>query len=280
MSVSLSVTMSTTLSIVVYVSVAEFVSVTCPVSFAVSMSVAMTVFVEVYMSVTEFDRVCDSTCLFPLLFPRQCQWLCPWPSSCPWLQSRIKVIWGPKLDTIVGPYTHPSLPSLSDPVNLTGVWGITIEKVWIANAIGEFQRHNQVKISEGQIEVEAQTYGAKRPKIEDKAWTEGEARDRAGEGHGEGLGEPLQKICENWNFFLISLFSFTMRGVVVKPPKAAMYRGAKCWGVVFGSGFPPQVWKFMQIPRSTFANLWKLNVFSFVYYVDEAHYAHNIFLYQ
>ena len=71
------------------------------------------------------------------------------------------------------------------------------------------------------------------------------------EGSGEGLGEPrsLQKICENLNlkpcrqsgaqfkqqsiylfslllFFLISLFSFSMRGVVVMPPKAAIHRGA------------------------------------------------------
>ena len=34
------------------------------------------------------------------------------------------------LDTIVGPHTHPTLPSSSDPINLTGVWGITTEKVW------------------------------------------------------------------------------------------------------------------------------------------------------
>ena len=40
-------------------------------------------------------------------------------------------------------------------------------------------------------------------------------------------------------FPLIYLFSFLMRGVEVKPPKAAIYRGAKCRGVVFGSGFVP-----------------------------------------
>ena len=160
-------------------------------------------------------------------------------------QSRIKMNWGPKLDTIVGPNTHPSLPSFSDLVNLTGVWGITIKKVWNCNATGEFQRRNQAKISEGQTEDEARTYGAKRLRIEGKARTEGEARDRAGEGSEEGLGEPLPrklvKIETVIIFFLISLFSFTMRGVVVKPPKAAMYRGAKCRGVVSGSGFPPRV---------------------------------------
>ena len=46
------------------------------------------------------------------------------------IQSRIKVFWGPRLDTIVGPHIHPTLPSSSDPINLTGVWGITTEKVW------------------------------------------------------------------------------------------------------------------------------------------------------
>ena len=76
------------------------------------------------------------------------------------------------------------------------------------------------------------------------------------------------------------MLSFSMRGIVVKPPKAAMYRGAKVAEGGFGSGFLPQVWKFMQIPRSKFSNLWKLNVFSFVYCVDEAHHEHNIFLYQ
>ena len=45
-------------------------------------------------------------------------------------QGRIKVFWGPRLDTIVGPHTQPTLPSSSDPINLTEVWGITTEKVW------------------------------------------------------------------------------------------------------------------------------------------------------
>ena len=47
-----------------------------------------------------------------------------------YLQSRIKVFWGPRLDTTVGPHTHPIFLSSSDPINLTGVWGITTEKVW------------------------------------------------------------------------------------------------------------------------------------------------------
>ena len=48
-------------------------------------------------------------------------------------------------------------------------------------------RRNQVKISEGQIEGEARTMGAKGPRIESEARTEGEARDRAGEGSGVGV---------------------------------------------------------------------------------------------
>ena len=32
-------------------------------------------------------------------------------------QSRIKVFWGPRLDTIVGPYTHPYLPSSPNSLN-------------------------------------------------------------------------------------------------------------------------------------------------------------------
>ena len=85
---------------------------------------------------------------------------------------------------------------------------------------------------EGQIEDKARTYGAKRLRIEGEARTEGEAQNRAGEGSEEGLGEPLfRKFVKIETviiiFLLISLFSFTMRGVVVKPPKATMYRGVK-----------------------------------------------------
>ena len=118
------------------------------------------------------------------------------------IQSRINVFWGPRLDTIVGPYTHPSLPFSSDPVNLTGVLYITIEKVWNCKCHRRVFRGacNQVKISEGQLEDEARTYGAKRPRIEGKARTEGEARDRAGEGSWAGArwASP-QKMCENLN---------------------------------------------------------------------------------
>ena len=112
-------------------------------------------------------------------------------------QSQIKVFWGPRLDTIVGPHTHPALPSSSDPINLTGVWGITTENVWNCKChIGEFQRRNQVKISEGKIEDKAGTYGAKCLKIEGKARTEIER----GRDLGREFNEPLpRKFFENLN---------------------------------------------------------------------------------
>ena len=71
----------------------------------------------------------------------------------------------------MGPHAHPTLPSSSDPINLTGVWGITTEKIEIANVISEFQRRNQVTISEGKIEDKARTYGVKCLRIENKART-------------------------------------------------------------------------------------------------------------
>ena len=86
----------------------------------------------------------------------------------------------------MGPYTHPSLPLSSEPVNLTGVWDITIKKFEVANAIGEFQSRNEGEILEVKIEDKARSYGSKRPRIEGKARTEGVARDRAREGSGEG----------------------------------------------------------------------------------------------
>ena len=74
----------------------------------------------------------------------------------------------------------------------TRVWGITTEKVWNANAIGEFQRRNQVKLSDRKIEYKAGTYGAKCLRIRGKARTEIER------GRDMGFNEPL-KICDNLN---------------------------------------------------------------------------------
>ena len=105
-------------------------------------------------------------------------------------QSRIKVFGGPRLDTILGPHTHPSLPSSFDPINLTGVWSIRVspsKKFEIANVIGEFQRRNQVNSSEVKIEDKARTYGAKCLRIESKAQTEGEGLDREENRSGEGV---------------------------------------------------------------------------------------------
>ena len=116
-------------------------------------------------------------------------------------RAQIKVFWDPRLDTIVGPIPTP--PS-HRPLTHQRTWlefGVSPSKKFeIANAIGEFQRRNQVKISEGKIEDKARTYGAKRPRIEGKARTEGEARDREGKRSGEGVrwASP-QKICENLN---------------------------------------------------------------------------------
>ena len=63
-------------------------------------------------------------------------------------QSRIKVFGGPRIDTIVGPHTPSSLPSSFDSVNLTGLWGITIEKcLKLQMPYASFTRRNQVKIS-------------------------------------------------------------------------------------------------------------------------------------
>ena len=73
------------------------------------------------------------------------------------MQSRIKVFWGPRLDEIVGPQTHPPHP----PIVLwphKPDWSLGYHHrkcLKMANAIGEFQRRNQVKISEGNIEDEA-----------------------------------------------------------------------------------------------------------------------------
>ena len=54
------------------------------------------------------------------------------------MQGRIKVFWGPRLDTIVGPYTHPYLPSSPDSLNLTA-WNSGYhhqKKFEIGNPIG------------------------------------------------------------------------------------------------------------------------------------------------
>ena len=58
----------------------------------------------------------------------------------------------------------------------------------------EFQRRNQVNISEGKIEDKARTQGAKCLRIEGKAQTD---RDREGKRSGEGIQRATpQKICE------------------------------------------------------------------------------------
>ena len=49
---------------------------------------------------------------------------------------------------------------------------------------------------QSKVKGEARIEGAKRPRIEGEARTKGEAREKAGEGLGRGLGEPLP------NFFL------------------------------------------------------------------------------
>ena len=53
-----------------------------------------------------------------------------------------------------------------------------------------------------------------------------------------------QSIFSRFYYYFSLMFlifeSFSMRGVLVKPPKAAIYRGAKCREVVFVSGFPTQ----------------------------------------
>ena len=57
------------------------------------------------------------------------------------------------------------------------------------------------------------------------------------------FGEPLPRKSvkiETYYFSLISLFSFLMRGIVVKPPKATMYRGVKCRWVVLRVVFLPK----------------------------------------
>ena len=72
-------------------------------------------------------------------------------------QNRVKVFWGPRLDEIVGPHTHPTPPSHRPLTPSTWLeFGVSPPEMFeIANAIGEFQRRNQVKISEGNIEDEA-----------------------------------------------------------------------------------------------------------------------------
>ena len=92
-------------------------------------------------------------------------------SGCNSDQSRTKVFWGPRLDTIVGSHTHPSHLPLNPSTWLE--FGVSPPKKFgIAKAIGEFQRRNQVKISEGKNEDKAGTYGAKCQRIEGKAPTE------------------------------------------------------------------------------------------------------------
>ena len=101
----------------------------------------------------------------------------------------------------MGPFTRPSLPSSSDPVNLIGVWGINIKQVWNCKCHRRVSEGaTRSKFRRGQIEDEARTYGAKRPRIESKARTEGGARDRATKGSGEGArwASP-QTICANLN---------------------------------------------------------------------------------
>ena len=122
-----------------------------------------------------------------------------WGSSTDPAGPELTVIWGPRLDTIVGPHTHPTLPSEA----LTSstwmeFWVSPPKKFEIANAIGEFQRRNQVKISEGKIENKAGTYGAMCLRIEGKARTEIER----GRDLGREFNEPLPRKCVKiwtWN---------------------------------------------------------------------------------
>ena len=124
------------------------------------------------------------------------------------------------------------------------------------------QRRNQVKILDGANWGRSPNRGREAPRIEGKARTEDEARDRVGGGVWGGARWAPQKFFENLRlktcdlvhslnnnlYFVASIcflynfliFLFNER-VMVKPPKAAIYRGAE-WRWGFGSGLPIQVW--------------------------------------
>ena len=111
-------------------------------------------------------------------------------------QSRIKVFWGLRLDTIVGPHTHPTLPSSSDPINLTGVWGITTEKVW--NCKG----HRRVSEAQPGQNFGGENWGQSRNLLREvpENWGQSPNRDKEGKRSGEGVQRTTpQKICKNLN---------------------------------------------------------------------------------
>ena len=139
------------------------------------------------------------------------------------------------------------------------------KKFEIANAIGEFPRRKQIKTFGGEIWGQSRNLWREVP----ENWGRSPNRDREGKRSGEGVQRATpQKICENLNLkpcrlsgaqfkqhsisflafiicSLISLFFFSMRDViVVKPPKATIYQGAECRGVVLGSSSHKTLCKF------------------------------------
>ena len=165
----------------------------------------------------------------------------------------------------MGPHTHLTPPSSSYLIKLTGVWGITTEKVWNCKC------HRRVSEAQPGQNFEGENLGQSRNLWREvpENWGQSPNREREGKRYGEGVQlATLKKICENLNFkpcrqsvaqfkqhsisflafiifSLISLFSFSKREVImVKPPKATIYRGAECRGVVLRCGFLKTCCKF------------------------------------
>ena len=148
----------------------------------------------------------------------------------------------------MGPYTHPSIPAFSDLLNLTGVWGITIEKVWNCKC------HRRV--SEAQ---QGQNFGGANWGQSPNLWREApenwgqspnrgwsSSRDRAGEGSGEGArwASP-QKISKNWNFYYFFsnflVFFFDERDCGKAAPRRRCFEGRSDEGLFLGVVFLPSL---------------------------------------
>ena len=69
---------------------------------------------------------------------------------------------------------------------------------------GSAKGRSRLSCWRGEFEGEARVEGAKRPRIEGEVRTEGEAREEAGEGSGEGARwAPPQKIFQNYLFIYL-----------------------------------------------------------------------------